>query len=177
MDGEVNQYGNHVTHKMKDGYVWYSTDYVSGDIETSGTWTQTSETEYYPLGQTTKMTNGESNSVDVTYYWYYLDTLSENPSGEKVGIAKGSMAYDVIAGDEDKSYWLASTEVDAEKRAANWWFMVVFYDDVDCTCLWGSQFGSADDDFGVRPVVSLKSGIIPVLKSTDNETGISTYEI
>ena len=46
--------------------------------------------------------------------------------------------------------------------------------------VWNTQKGEKDTSLacaGVRPVVSLKSTNTPILKSTDDESVISTYEI
>ena len=74
-------------------------------------------------------------------------------------------------------YWLASPCVIAGGGSVSWCLFCVPSGMVAYNRVWDSNNGSGSSSGGVRPAVSLKSNITPEFKSTNETTGISTYEI
>ena len=139
----------------------------------------------------------EPYTIENTYYQYYPGTLTSNSSGEKVGIPTGNTSaiwnmlfYNTMAGEAPyflaSVYGVASDGYDGSKYppvslkgTANWSLRAVRTQMV-CTfsILWDSRGNSTvNPTVKERAVVSLKSDITPVLSSTDEATGVSTYDI
>lgn len=75
-------------------------------------------------------------------------------------------------------YWLATYGVYGITGYADWFlFIAAPPGRIVTNYLWRTSVGTTSSPYGVRPVVSLKSNITPTLKSKDDSTGISTYEI
>ena len=175
----INQYGNNVTYTIKsDGKVWYKGDQA---VKTE---TKSSETKFWILGISSNIT--KPFTIKSTSYGYFAETLGLFPgssvaSGQTVeGVSTSSSSYDMLFGVQTNIfYWLASSSVRAREGGASWNAFLVEPRGVISSCgLWDSGYGSISTaPYGVRPVVSLKSTITPTLKSTDESTGISTYEI
>ena len=173
---QIYQYGNNVTYTIKsDGKVWYK---GSKAIPTEQ---QSNKTKFWNLGESSNII--EPYTIKSTYYYYFPETLgsfsgSSVASGQTMdGISMSSPAYDMLFKPQSNvPYWLASTCVYAREGYVLWSLFIVnsFVYNGD---LWYSGSGSSSRSIGVHPVVSLKSTITPTLKSTDESTGISTYEI
>ncbi|MBP3830986.1 MAG: hypothetical protein ILA02_01200 [Clostridia bacterium] len=175
---ETYQYGNNVTYTIKsDGEVWYKGDQAVTTEKSSD------YTKFIKLGESSNIT--EPFTVKSTYYNYYPETLgnfqgSAVTSGQNMeGISTSSPAYDMLFKPQSNiSYWLASPCVNTYAGIGYWaLFIVSRRGTVDGGSLWRSNNGSYSCTYGVRPAVALKSTITPTLKSTDETTGISTYEI
>ena len=176
---QIYQYGNIATYTIKsDGKVWYKGDQAVTEEKSS------SNTNFFKLGESSNIT--ESFTIKSTYYYYYPETLGTFPASEVApgqtmeGISTSSPAYDMLFKSQSNwPYWLASSCVSAREGFVRWDLFVVAHTGMVSNHynLWSSINGSYASASGVRPVVSLKSNITPILKSTDNSTGISTYEI
>ena len=174
----IYQYGNNVTYTIKsDGKVWYKGDKAVTTEKASD------YTKFLKLGESSNIT--ESFTVKSTSYVYYSETLGgfqgdAVDSGQTMeGISTSSPEYDMLFKlQSNSSYWLASPCVDVSEGYMCWDLFIVSNSGlVGSSRLWFSFYGSGSRSYCVRPVVSLKSTITPTLKSTDESTGISTYEI
>lgn len=177
---EIYQYGNNVTYTIKsDGKVWYKGDQAVTTEKSS------SYTKFLKLRESSNIT--EPFTIKSTYYYYFPETLGSFPSsavasGQTMeGISTSSPAYDMLFKPQSNTpYWIASPCVFAREGYVDWnVFMVSSPGMVTARSrsLWGSNYGSSNITYGVRPVVSLKSTITPNFVSKDESTGISTYEI
>ena len=129
----------------------------------------------------------EPTTIKSTAYSYYPDTLGTFPASqvaegqELQGISSSSPAYDMLFNIPNNPYWIASDFVITRPGSADWGcFCVNTSSDtgfVNFVGIWSSYSHANSRNYGVRPVVQLKSEIIPTFKSTDQTTGISTYEI
>lgn len=177
-NGNIGQYKNNVTYTIKsDGKVWYKGD------QSETTETQSSRTKFYLPETSTNIT--EPFTIQSTSYTYFPETYGPFPasavaSGQTMeGLSVSSLAYDMLFKPQSNiQYCLASLCVSADIGNALWdMFVVASPGYVMVYNLWGSDLGSLNRSGGVRPAVSLKSEITPIFVSTDNSTGISTYEI
>lgn len=188
-DRKLDQYGNKVTFSLKNGKVWYQ-----GDLANT-TETQSTYTTFKLIGKTNDIS--EPYTIENTYYQYYPGTLTSNSSGEKVGIPTGNTSaiwnmlfYNTM--NNEAPYYLASVYGVASngydgsksppvslKGTANWSLRAVRNQMVyTFGILWDSRGNSTvNPTVKERAVVSLKSDITPVLSSTDEATGVSTYDI
>jgi len=177
---DVGKYGNNITYIMTDdGIVGYkeesdTTEYKNG---------------YYSVFSVLGMFESisEPTTIKSTAYSYYPDTLGTFPASqvaegqELQGISSSSPAYDMLFNIPNNPYWIASDFVITRPGSADWGcFCVNTSSDtgfVNYVGIWSSYSHANSRNYGVRPVVQLKSEIIPTFKSTDQTTGISTYEI
>ena len=183
--GYIDEYENHVSFKVVSGMIpsLNNVNYLTTNSFAS-TWTQNTANirEYYPIGSATSISGDTVEGVDCNYYYYYwLNTLTVEDTGNAVGINTTSAVFDMLTGNPGTSYWLANHCIGVEPgRAYYGVFSLSASDDngyVDGVGLWSTSDGELDTYAGVRPVVSLNSTITPIFKSTDSTTGISTYEI
>ena len=169
-NGNAWQYKNKVTYTLEGGKVWYQ------GTNAATTKTQSSYTTFKLLGETNNISS--PTQLESTVYVYDPTTLTVGSDDTKsVGLAKGSVAYNMLFTPQYAPYWLASPCVYAGAGIAFWGMLVVSGGHVSSGGPWVSSIGSYSGTSGVRPAVSLKSNITPTLKSTDSTTGISTYEI
>lgn len=184
-EGTISQYGNNVTYTIKAGVknsgknvVWYKGN------QAVTTETETNREKFVGLGENSNIAS--PFTVKSTYYGYFPETLGYFPgsavaSGQTMeGISTSSPAYDMLFKPQSNiPYWLASPCVYAQSDNASWYLFLVAPPGVayGSRGLWDSRNGSNSYAVGVRPAVYLKSTITPTLKSTDDSTGISTYEI
>ena len=109
---------------------------------------------------------------------YFPTTLTETSDDTKsVGLAKGSVAYNMLFTPQYAPYWLASPCVGANTGYAYWDLFIVPSGFVSYNHVWASHDGSHSDPCGVRPAVSLKSNITPSLVTEGNATTPAVYEI
>lgn len=167
-NGNAGQYKNKVTYTFEGGKVWYQ------GTNAATTKTQSYYTTFKLLGETNNISS--PTQLESTAYVYYPTTLTETSDDTKsVGLAKGSVAYNMLFTPRYKPYWLASPCVYAGTGFAIW---SLFFVPSSCVTYNYSYYsGSISFTFGVRPAVSLKSNITPTFVSKDNTTNISTYEI
>ena len=173
------EYRKRVTYDMKDdGKAWYKeesdTEYIEGF-----------RSAFMVLGSYSNIT--EPTTIESTGYSYFPDTLGIFPASqvaegqELQGISSSSPAYDMLFNIPNNPYWIASDFVITRPGSADWGcFCVNTSSDsgfVNFVGIWSSYSHANSRNYGVRPVVQLKSEIIPTFKSTDQTTGISTYEI
>ena len=185
----VNQYENNVTYVLRDGKVWYKGD-KAATTETAGwsgyngnTGEYTWYTKFKPLDSNTNIT--EPYTIKGTYYTYFPQTLGTFPESSVTngqileGIETDSIMYDMLFKTQSSiPYWLASNCVQAAGGVVYWSLFIVAPPGVISSgSLWGSRDGAMSQAYGVRPVVSLKSNIMPAFVSKDDTTHISTYEI
>ena len=177
-NGNIGQYKNNATYTMKsDGKVWYKGDQAKTEE------TQSIYTKFMLPGQSSNIT--EPFTIQSTYYKYYPETYGPFPasavaSGQNMeGLSSSSPAYDMLFKPQSNiPYWLASPCVYVYAGFVYWeLFWVGPPGMVAYVPMWGSGSGWQECACGVRPAVSLKSNVTPTLKSTDIETGVSTYEI
>ena len=169
-NGNAWQYKNKVTYTLEGGKVWYQ------GTNAATTKTQSSYTTFKLLGETNNISS--PTQLESTAYVYYPTTLTETSDDTKsVGLAKGSVAYNMLFTPQYAPYYLASPCVYANAGIAYWSLFIVPSGYVTYYRVWDSLNGSDSGACGVRPAVSLKSNITPSFKSTDSTTGISTYEI
>lgn len=172
--GTIGEYGNTVKFKIESrgAYVGYKYGYMA-DYSTTGNSTYTS---YIPWGASSSLEVGvESLPVKLNYYTYFLNTLGvtstceyEEPglrSTSVIGYENSYKAYSMIK--LNNHYWLASPHVGALDGCTIWGMRYVRSE--GCVwgyILWNTGRGAASASARVRAVVSLKSDVIPVLKTS-----------
>ena len=171
-NGNAWQYKNKVTYSLEGGKVWYQgTNAVTTKTQS------TYHTSFKLLGETNNISS--PYPIESTAYAYYPTTLTETQNDTKsVGLAKESVAYNMLFTVPYAPYWLASPLVYAGEGYASWrLFFVSPPGDVYYVDLWSSSNGSNGGAFGVRPAISLKSNITPSLVTEGNATTPAVYEI
>ena len=134
-NGNAWQYKNKVTYTLEGGKVWYQgTNAVT-------TKTKSIITTFKPLGETNDITS--PYPVESTAYMYYPTTLTEEDDDSKaVGLAKGSVIYNLLFQIPYAPYWLASNCVCAREGDVLWNMYKVNYGYVEYNaCVWKSDGG------------------------------------
>ena len=169
-NGTLCQYKNKVTYTLEGGKVWYQ------GTNAATTKTQSAYTTFKLLGETNNISS--PTPLESTAYFYYPTTLTETSDDTKsVGLAKGSVAYNMLFTPQYAPYWLASPCVFANTGHASWCLFIVPSGCVSNYDVWNSINGSYSNPCGVRPAVSLKSNITPSLVTEGNATTPAVYEI
>ncbi len=169
-NGNAWQYKNKVTYTLEGGKVWYQ------GTNAATTKTQSSYTTFKLLGETNNISS--PTQLESTAYMYCPTTLTETSDDTKsVGLAKESVAYNMLFTPQYAPYWLASPCVIANAGFAYWYLFIVPSGCVTASNVWLSNSGSNGGPHGVRPVVSLKSNITPSLVTEGNATTPAVYEI
>ena len=169
-NGNAWQYKNKVTYTLEGGKVWYQ------GTNTVTKKTQSTYTSFKLLGETNNITS--PTQLESTAYMYYPTTLTEASDDTKsVGLAKGSVAYNMLFTPQYAPYWLASLCVYANAGVAFCSLFIVSSGYVTRCDVWDSYYGPVGSTFGVRPAVSLKSNITPSLVTEGNATTPAVYEI
>ena len=141
---QVYQYGNKVTYSMNaSGKVAYSSATKSSE--------GTSQTQFWAPNTSANITS--PYTVTSTYYSYDVDTATD--------LTTNSAAYSLLFGNDDQTYWLASSDVIANEGLAGFGLRIVGGGSVDRLSLLNSYFGEYSYARGVRPVVSLASDFQP----------------
>ena len=174
--GSIAQFKNKVTYTLKAGVansgnrVWYKGDKTQiNEIESEF---QT----FKPIGEYNNI--AEPYTLENSYYFYYPTTLSETyDNSAYIGLSVDSAAYDALFKVMGPPYFLASKYFSTANGQASWGLRYVPGNVVAGTPVWTSKDGPVESDYGVRPVVSLKSNITPSFVSKDDTTKISTYKI
>ena len=155
-EGKLYEYGNKMTVKGNgDGtYSWSgaSNGYEDGTFSSNHTsngfsYIENNELKNIPPTDTTTQVNLES-----TYYYYYADDMLDAGS-------LSQRIYNKFFNTEDNYYWLASRSVSVYSNYA--YFNVGYVNNgyVGASNLFDSDGIESYLYFGVRPVVTLKSGV------------------
>ena len=155
-EGKLYEYGNKMTVKGNgDGtYSWSgaSNDYEDGTFSsnhTSNGFSYIENNELKNIGVTDTTTQA---SLTSTYYYYYAgDMLDAGSLSQRI--------YNKFFNTEDNYYWLASRSVYVNSYYAYFYVGAVYNGDVDARDLFNSLGCEYYDYCGVRPVVTLKSGV------------------
>ena len=155
-EGQLYEYGNNITVKGNgDGtYSWSgaSNGYEDGTFSSNHTsngfsYIENNELKNIPPTDATTQANLES-----TYYYYYAnDMLDAGSLSQRI--------YNKFFNTEANYYWLASRSVGVYSSNANFSVGHVNGGRVDARNLFYSRGDGNDDFYGVRPVVTLKSGV------------------
>lgn len=149
--GQIYEYGNDVTITGNgDGtYNYRGTNGASGTFSVNH---RSSGFQYIDDSNQlrTIATNDTSTTANLreSYYYYNAGDLSLD-----------SNIYNKFFNTEDKYYWLASRAVDVSSNLAHFFVRDVGNGDVDAYYLFDSCGYSYPLYYGVRPVVSLESGV------------------
>ena len=155
--GNVYQYKNKVTYKYNG-----TTKPAYESVVKSGTLSSAHNNGFYyydgkEFKHITDLTTGTSGNAfaELTsdYYYYYapeLTTISKETNAK---------AYEMIFGNDDTYYWLASLCVNTYTSYVNFGMRFVGYSNVGSYGLWYSNGNHDDSGLGVRAVVSLSSDI------------------
>ena len=155
-EGKLYEYGNKMTVKGNgDGtYSWSgaSNDYEDGTFSsnhTSNGFSYIENNELKNIGVTDTTTQA---SLTSTYYYYYAgDMLDAGSLSQRI--------YNKFFNTEDNYYWLASRSVNVYSAIAYFNVGDVYYGDVVAIDLFYSHGNEGYGYYGVRPVVTLKSGV------------------
>lgn len=142
--GEIFQYGNKVTYKFENGKIKYKTN--------SEEYIETTETLFRKPQAGVRENITSAYDVISTAYTYNVYTESNLND-------KNSNVYKMLFGVGDQKYWLASSFVYADKGHANFGMRYIINASVSKDVQWYSAGGEGKNEFGVRPVVYLKSNI------------------
>ena len=182
--GSIYEYGNKVTYTRNS----------SSQVQSSGTNRQSgtgsySQFTYYTGSEWKSLNVGESATLTSSYYLYYPDTLTTSSSGSTVGIAKTSKAYKMLFTNSSTGantsqsgttsgfyYWLGSPCVYANTGYARFRMRYVYSGRVYNYYLYDSSGSTFNPSYGVRPVVSLQSGI-SLKNSTTQKDGCTLWNI
>ena len=155
-EGKLYEYGNKMTVKGNgDGtYSWSgaSNGYEDGTFSSNHTsngfsYIENNELKNIPPTDTTTQANLES-----TYYYYYADDMLD--AGRL-----SQRIYNKFFNTEDNYYWLASRSVRVDSNFAAFNVSYVRSGYVDANNLFYSLGFEGINYYGVRPVVTLKSGV------------------
>ena len=155
-EGKLYEYGNKMTVKGNgDGtYSWSgaSNGYEDGTFSSNHTsngfsYIENNELKNIPPTDTTTQVNLES-----TYYYYYADDMLDAGS-------LSQRIYNKFFNTEDNYYWLASRSVGVDSYYAGFFVGIVGIGLVGANNLFYSHGLENGYYFGVRPVVTLKSGV------------------
>ena len=160
--GQLYQYGNVVEYEYNGTTKPAYTSVVTGDEPKALTGTHSNGFYYYneetkEFAHITDLTTGTNGNVFAkltsNYYYYYapdLTTISSTDNAE---------AYQMIFGNDDTYYWLASPDVNTNTYYANFGMRYVDHGDVDASTLWISDGNTSYLENGVRAVVTLSSDV------------------
>ncbi len=157
--GQLWQYGNEVTYKYngttKPAYESAVKSGTLSSAHSNGFYYYNEEIkEFAHIGDLTAGTSGDVfaklTSNEYSYYAPELTTISatENPE-----------AYQMIFGNDDIYYWLASPCVSTDTNYAGFGMRYVEYGSVTSCDLWDSRGNAYCSEDGVRAVVTLSSDI------------------
>lgn len=154
--GQIDEYGNKVTYSKNTDKIYYQGTKFPKDLTES---TRTAFT-YYTGNEWKTLANGESTTIESTYYYYYPDTLTISSNGEKLGISTSGLSYNMLFKDTSINiYWLASTFNRAFDGYGHNGLRFVSEGYVRGQNLKYTTGGTTTATYGVRPVVTLQSNI------------------
>ncbi len=166
-DGEIHEYGNEVTYIKNASNISYQ-DTLNNK---SGTYGNSSTIFRYYDKQNDiwkSLTTGESKQLESTIYYYYPNTLTTSESGEEVGILTDSVEHEMLFSrtSDGQDYWLASLCTYTGSGSVYFGLRNVYIGNVgNDNYLFNSYGGTYSTNYGVRPVVSLKSNINIIRKA------------
>ena len=153
-EGHIYQYGNKVTYSINaNGKVEYSSAVKSGTSE---------QTTFRKPQGTTNITS--PYTVTSNFYYYDVDGETELKN-------KASNAYQMLFGNDNQIYWLASSFVDTSN--AGFGVRCVYNGYLSGSTLWIATRGKYSLDYGIRPVIYLNSNA----KLTETTAGSGIWNI
>lgn len=173
----LDEYGNKVT------YYWDGTDKpyyegkngIRGNLTIShNTFNWCDETTCQSSEKSTTATTDNKEKITElisNLYSYNPITLTESNNGEVKGIEQTSNEWEILFMNEEreKAYWIASNYVRCFSEYTYFGMRVVFAGRVTGVKIFNSYDISNGDNFGIRPVVTLKSDI--QIEKTDVNDG------
>ena len=194
-EGQWGEYGSKVTYTRGTGNQLRSEstngkDWPEGSSTANPkTFGNQTFTNYFADGSKTLSTLAENSSTPQITSTYYYKSYNESDELSKSGVLKengrfcepyelifGNYEYNVsnnydrsFKGTREHSYWLASECVAAYSNCAYWGLRYVDGANVSYGDLYISYGGEYSSNYGVRPVVSLKSDVNIKWNATANE--------
>ena len=153
-EGQLYEYGNNITIKGNgDGTYNYSgSNGVTGTFSSNHTSNGFSYIENNELKNIAPTDTTTQANLESTYYYYYAnDMLDAGSLSQRI--------YNKFFNTGDNYYWLASRSVNVDSYSADFDVGRVVSGDVDARRLFSSYGYGGSICCGVRPVVTLKSGV------------------
>ena len=175
--GEWYEYGNQVTYTYNSENSYTATRTNGADAAANTNNFSGSFTYFNNATRTFVPLTSGNTTVTSTYYYYNPTTLDTTANAPTRGVdAEGNYntEYQMIFGEwkavqnstrqftgsgTRPEYWLASEYAGADSNYADWGLRYVDAANVDSYYLYNSNGNTDSSDYGVRPVVSLKSSV------------------
>ena len=158
--GSIYEYGNKVKYTKNSSDISYqdTLNNKSGTYGDSNTIFKFYDEENN-LWKT--LTQGKSQSLRSSVYYYFPNTLTTSSSGETVGISTEDVEYEMLfeKNSSKQTYWLMSQYIVTDTENAIFALRLVGGGRVNGSRLFGSDGITNNGVSGIRPIVSLNTNV------------------